>query len=202
MSLLPYRYPLKEQKFASFIDVNGMCGYEELDTNPMTCKASLLEHIAMGHDVSIEGMLEREARVYLANVENVYNHKGTIESALQTLASIGLHSEAYPAEIIEYRDMAERRYREFHDGTSLQDGMALHNGGLPTDVFRLWAWYQIAIIISAPASSRQISIADRLLKEVIPVRCEIVGFINKLSDLHDGASFQDGTRNHGLWRFE
>ena len=201
MSLLPYKYPKVEQDFASFLmDEKATATYKELDIDPMTCKATLLPHLALGENLNIDGMLEREARLYIANARYIYSIKGTIESALNTLTVVGLHSEEFPAQIIEYRDMKTHTYKQKHNGITKQDGSLKHNGGLSIYAFVLSKWYQIAVIISAPASRRQINIASRLLQEVIPVRCEVVGFINSLRDLHDGTTKQDGSRNHGIWR--
>jgi len=200
MSLLPYKYPIEEQNFASrMMDVKAMCAYDELDNHPMTCKASLLPHLAQSENLNIDGMLEHEARLYIANASDIYGSKGTIASALRVLSSIGLHTDTHPAEIIEYRDVQTKLYSEFHNGTKLQDGTSLHNGGMSIYPFKL-KWYQIKIILTVPASSRQVAIAYRLLKEVLPVRCEIVEVLTNIANYHDGTTFQNGMSNHGNWR--
>lgn len=187
MSLLPYKYAIKEQNFASFIDINGMCGYEELDNNPMTCKASLLEHIAMGHDVSIDGMLEREARVYLANVENVYSIKGTPQSILNALATIGLHTAENPARVIEYRDVASdyttvRKY----DGTRKFDGTWKYLGTTVELSFTLEKWYQFGVIIRVPVTRKRLEVARRLIMENKPARCELKALVTSERRTYDG----------------
>ena len=229
MSLLPLNQSKKNQNFAELLDAQSRCDYFELAKSPLNCSAALLPHLAMSKNISIEGMLESEAREYIANADKIYGIKGTVQGALDALATIGLHTKEYPAQIVEYRDLKKYVYKQKHNGASKQnntskhnaglsiynfasceylkhngaskqDGMSKHNSGLSLYNVVLCKWYQIAVIISVTASKRQIRVASRLLKDVIPTRCEIIGFVNKFKDLHDGASKQDGSRNHGIWR--
>lgn len=80
MSLLPYHASIDMQKIADVADTEGIEDYSVLTTDPLQCHYSLLEHIALGLNVSIQGMSETFARTYLKKIKNGRNIAGTVQS--------------------------------------------------------------------------------------------------------------------------
>ena len=187
MSLLPLNQSLKNQKFAELLDVQSRCDYSSLDKNPITCKASLLPHLAMSKNISIDGMLEREAREYIANADKIYNIKGTPQSILNALSTIGLHTAENPARVVEYRDVASdyttvRKY----DGTRKFDGTWKYLGTTVELSFTLEKWYQFGVIISVPVTRKRLEVARRLIMENKPARCELKALVTSERRTYDG----------------
>jgi len=138
------------------MDEKATATYKELDIDPMTCKATLLPHLALGENLNIEGMLEREARLYIANARDMYNIKGTAQSILNALATIGLHTAENPSRIIEYRDvLADYTTERKYDGTRKFDGSWKFEGTTIDITFTLEKWYQFGVIISIQARHSQ-----------------------------------------------
>ena len=187
MSLLPLGRSVKNQKFAELLDVQSRCDYSSLDKNPLTCKASLLTHLAMSKSISIEGMLEREAREYIANADKIYNIKGTPQSILNALATIGLHTAESPARVVEYRDVAKdytavRKY----DGTRKFDGSWKFLGTTVELSFTLEKWYQFGVIITIPTTRKKLEVAKRLILENKPARCELKALVTNKKRTYNG----------------
>ena len=83
--LLPSNNLLREQDFAGFVDKSLMHDNSLITLDPMVCHSSLLEHIALGFDVSISNMSELEARRYLSNVCPVRDKRGTVRAVENAL---------------------------------------------------------------------------------------------------------------------
>jgi hypothetical protein len=187
MSLLPYKYSIEKQNFANFLDKKSTDTYRELDNSPLTCKAELLPHLAVASNVSIDGMLEREARAYLANVKDIYNIKGTPQSILNALATIGLHTPESPAKVVEYRDISndyttERKY----DGSRKYDGTWKFEGTTIELNFTLEKWYHFGVIINVPTTRKRLKIARRLINDNKPTRCELKALVTSEARTYDG----------------
>jgi P2-related tail formation protein len=83
--LLPSNQPLKEQKFAEFVDKSLIHDNDVITLDPLGCHFSLLEHIALGFGASIAGMNEKEARLYLSKIEKIKTQRGTAGAVEDTL---------------------------------------------------------------------------------------------------------------------
>jgi len=95
--LLPSNQPLQEQDFAEFVDESLIHDNSVISLDPLTCHFSLLEHISLGFGTSINGMTEKEARIYLSKIEKIKTQRGTAGAVEDTL---GVTFE--DAELIEW----------------------------------------------------------------------------------------------------
>lgn len=74
--------PLNENQIQRDIETVGSNTLNKFDTskltiNPLYCDVSVLKHLAFSLDVSIEGLTESEARVYLQNAREIKKYIGS-----------------------------------------------------------------------------------------------------------------------------
>ena len=83
MSLLPQNSKTVDQEFAAIIDTRSRVDYSDIDTDPLTCDASLLPHIAFSKGANIDNMTESEARAYLKTFKRkALGTVGAVEDAI------------------------------------------------------------------------------------------------------------------------
>lgn len=74
-----------EELGASVFDFEEL---EKVTINPLVCDESLLPHLALDLDVSILGLEEDEARIYLANAREIKRLTGTVWAVNTAAASV------------------------------------------------------------------------------------------------------------------
>jgi hypothetical protein len=92
MNLLPLNTTLKDQNFANILDKNSKETYEVFKIDPLTCHFSILEHIALEHNIDISNLTEHEIREYLSlSIDNkpLIGTVSSVESAIKFFLGSG-----------------------------------------------------------------------------------------------------------------
>ncbi|WP_419782340.1 phage tail protein I [Malaciobacter marinus] len=85
--------PLNESNTQRVVEDIGTRTLERIDVSkltvsPLTCDVSVLPHLALAFDVSIEGLQEQEARDYLQNAREIKKYIGSTYAVKKAAASI------------------------------------------------------------------------------------------------------------------
>lgn len=89
----PSLLPPNESKFQRQMEQVGQKVLDGLDVskitlNPLTCESFMLPHLAVTLDVSIEGLEEDEARIYLQNAREIKKYGGSVFAVKKAIDSI------------------------------------------------------------------------------------------------------------------
>ena len=92
MNLLPPNAILIDQDFANILDKNSKETYEVFKIDPLPCHFSILEHIALEHNIDISNLTEQETREYLSfSISNkpLIGTVASVESAINFFLGSG-----------------------------------------------------------------------------------------------------------------
>jgi phage tail P2-like protein len=167
--------------------------------NPETCEAKYLPYLAYAFKVDFwdETLREVDKRALIKQSLKLHQHKGTRWAILEVLKAVGLSSENYKAEIVEYKNRNDYTYSILRDGTKFYNEVVKHNHGEETYDFILKHWAEYAVIIKVPISETQLVKAKALIVKYAPVRCILKGFISTKKQ-RDGVIFYNSVFTHGL----
>lgn len=91
--MTPSILPKSESNFQRVMERVGSETLTDLDVskltlNPLTCEAFMLPHLALSLDVSIEGLEEDEARIYLQNAREIKKYGGSVYAVKKAIDSM------------------------------------------------------------------------------------------------------------------
>lgn len=189
----PKEHRLDELSYSIFDKLHLFLDEIKNIKNPMACDKKYLDILAENRTVDFYDTKfeENEKRLLIKDFMSVKRKNGTKTILLRALSFIGLHSEEYPVEIIEYYDADNYIYKPRYDGSTFAyDGTVAHNGGENMLSFVLSAWNEFGIKLSQPIGRLQEVLAVKAIAAYKPVRSRLVGFMFDLALPHDGMSFK------------
>ena len=161
------------------------------------CLSKHLPYLAYANKVDLwdERLSTLEKRALIKASPKLHRLKGTRWAILEVLKAVGFSVPNYEAIIVEYQNRNDYKYNVQRDGTNYYDGIVKHNHGVSMYEFQLKHWTEYAVIIKVPISQSQIIKAKKLIKEYVPVRSVLIGFISELKQ-RDGAIFYNSSYTH------
>lgn len=197
-SRLPAHYEPKEHILDAFSAELFDTEFKDISSkvktcrDPLNCDHTLLNTLAkdIGTDFWTDDICEVYKRDLILNTIKIKRIKGTEGAVLLALSSLNLHTEEYPAKIIEYWDKDSYIYRPKYDGaTFTHDGSTAYNGGESMLDFEPSAWNEFIIWLSKPIDRIQELYIDEFVLRFKAARSKLIGVMYDLTLPFDGASF-------------